>query len=294
VSRDQPTPPQPRLPGDRAHLERLLDAWSRDPTVKATSGRLRNVVSSLVVVGMIEGIVDESGESRIALKGGRALELRFGLRARASADFDASYRGSLQAVMNGIREASQNGWRGFTGVLGEPQEITRAGVRPPPLRVQLRLIYKGKPFATVPLEISAAEGRSLDQPEVAAIAIALTPVQLPGPEVATFLPMRYQIAQKFHACTEVPVEGSNRRVHDLRDLLLIRELAVRPEDRSRIATACREIFEGRAKHTWPPEIIVWPDWEVTWTRLREREGFDLTIDEAVEQVRAWIAELAST
>ncbi len=293
MSGDSPAPSPAKLPGDRAHLERLLDTWARDPTVKATAGRLRNVVSSLVVVGLIEGVVDDQGDAQIALKGGRALELRFGLMARTSADFDAAYRGSIQAILSGIAVAAQNGWHGFFGALGEVQEITRAGIMPPPVRVPLRLTYKGKAFATVPLEFSAAEGRSLERLEVATIAISLSPVHLPGPTNAVFLPLRYQVAQKLHACTEVPTEGSNRRVHDLHDLLLIRELAVRPEDQPAIAVACREIFEGRAKHAWPPEITVWPDWEVTWTALRDREGFNMTLDEAVEQVREWIAALAS-
>ena len=71
MSGDSPAPTPPKLPGDRAHLERLIDTWAREPTVKATAGRLRNVVSSLVVVGMIEGVVDDQGDARIALKGDR-------------------------------------------------------------------------------------------------------------------------------------------------------------------------------------------------------------------------------
>lgn len=70
MSGDSPAPPPPKLPGDRAHLERLLDAWAREPTVKVTAGRLRNVVSSLVVVGMIEGMADAQGDAQIALNGG--------------------------------------------------------------------------------------------------------------------------------------------------------------------------------------------------------------------------------
>ena len=35
------------------------------------------------------------------------------------------------------------------------------------------------------------------------------------------LSVHYQIAQKLHACTEVPAEGSNPRVHDIYDILLL-------------------------------------------------------------------------
>ena len=40
-------------------------------------------------------------------------------------------------------------------------------------------------------------------------------------------------------------------------------------------------------------ITLWPDWEVAWTALRDREGSGMSLDEAVEQVREWITELAS-
>jgi hypothetical protein len=91
----------------------------------------------------------------------------------------------------------------------------------------------------------------------------------------------------------VPTDGVNRRFHDLHDLLLIRNLAVDEEDQPRIAAACREIFEGRAKHPWPPEVTVWPDWNDGWAALMETEGLDMPLLEAVEQIREWIAELAT-
>ena len=160
--------------------------------------------------------------------------------------------------------------------------------------MKFKLAYKNKPFVTVPLELSAAEGRSLDSPEIEPLGISLAVIQITGPMAAPFLPVRYQVAQKFHACTEVPTEGSNRRFHDLFDLLLIRELAVKPEDQPDIAAACREIFEGRAKQHWPPEVGIWPEWESGWSNLMETEGVDMTLGEAVEQVSVWIAELAAS
>jgi hypothetical protein len=69
---------------------------------------------------------------------------------------------------------------------------------------------------------------------------------------------------------------------------------VKPEDQPDIAAACREIFEGRAKQHWPPEVGIWPEWESGWSNLMETEGVDMTLGEAVEQVSVWIAELAAS
>ena len=48
-----------------------------------TAGRLRRLVGVLVIVGTLDGLRDADGNERIGFKGGSALELRFGLQARA-------------------------------------------------------------------------------------------------------------------------------------------------------------------------------------------------------------------
>jgi hypothetical protein len=125
-------------PGDRSHLQRLIDKWAQDPETPATVRRLQNVVSSVVIVGLIEGLVDDNGRPQLALKGGRALELRFGLKTRASGDFDAACRGTIEEALRRIGDASASGWQGFTGILGPPEDITRPGITPPPVRVPLK------------------------------------------------------------------------------------------------------------------------------------------------------------
>lgn len=115
------------------------------------------------------------------------------------------------------------------------------------------------------------------------------PVRLEGPELISFLPIRYQLGQKLHACTENVGEPTDQRVRDLHDILLIEELAVGPGDYSAIREACVEIFDSRNKHPWPPEITVWPDWEQMWTDLVTEEGLVMTLQEAVAAVEAFVA-----
>lgn len=291
-----PTPATPkavRPPGDVNHLSRLLQAWadaaSKESGQPETAGRLRRLVGVTVVARMLDGLQDDEGVERIGFKGGSALELRFGFRARTSKDLDAAYRGELDEGLQLIRDRLAAGWNGFTAVVDDPEEITRAGISPPPLRTKIKLRYKDRPFVTVPFEMAAAEGRSMSEPELLPSAVQLEPVQLEGPESIPFLPIRYQIAQKLHACTEDVGEPPNQRVRDLHDILLIEELAVEPGDYPTIRAACVEIFDGRNKHPWPPDITAWPGWAQLWADLVNEEALIMTLQEAVTAVEAFVA-----
>lgn len=243
------------------------------------------------MAAMLDGLEDEHGVERIGFKGGSALELRFGFRARTSKDLDAAYRGELLEGLDLMRSRLEVGWRGFTAVVSDPEEITRPGVDPPPIRTQIKLRYKNKPFVTIPFEMAAAEGRSMESPERLPAAVQLEPVRLEGPKMIPFLPIRYQIAQKLHACTENLGDPPNQRVRDLHYLILIEELAVEPGDYPAVREACVEIFEGRNRHTWPPEITAFPGWDQLWEDLVSKENLELTLSEAVAAVSTFVAAL---
>jgi Nucleotidyl transferase AbiEii toxin, Type IV TA system len=106
-----------------------------------------------------------------------------------------------------------------------------------------------------------AEASSVVEPEIAPVAITLERVQLEGLEQLPFMPLRYQIAQKLHACSEPSTdEHPNGRARDLVDLDLIEELSVTEDDLPSIRDACVEIFESRQKHG-PPKIVAAPGWD---------------------------------
>ncbi|CAB4365398.1 unannotated protein [freshwater metagenome] len=127
-----------RRPGNLAHLERLLNEWSRDNTdVQATAGRLRRLVAISVLATILDGL-DQGGAPRLALKGGASMEIRFGVAARASRDVDALVNVSLDDAFAEIGERLNSGWEGFTGKLTERTEIIRAGITPAPQRCTTR------------------------------------------------------------------------------------------------------------------------------------------------------------
>lgn len=255
-----------RRPGNLAHLERLLNEWSRDETdVQVTAGRLRRLVAISVLATILDGL-DQGGAPRLALKGGASMEIRFGVAARASRDVDALVNVSLDDAFAEIGERLNSGWEGFTGKLTERTEITRAGITPAPHRCKIKLAYHDRPFATLAFELSRAEANSFDLLERIPNAVDMDRVQLgPAGEVVV-LSVHYQIAQKLHACTEVPAEGSNPRVHDIYDILLLAG-TVENGGLAQTRSACEDTFTHRGRHPWPPTVPAWEDWQQLWDAL---------------------------
>ncbi|NNN21766.1 MAG: nucleotidyl transferase AbiEii/AbiGii toxin family protein [Acidimicrobiales bacterium] len=131
--------------------------------------------------------------------------------------------------------------------------------------------------------------------EVLPAAVSLTPVLLGEASNIPFLPIRYQVAQKLHACTEdLGSERSNQRARDLVDILLIEELAINDSNLIDLRDACIEIFELRRKQMWPPDVVAWPDWENIWLRLMVTERIEYTIEEAIARVQILINRIDSS
>jgi hypothetical protein len=282
-----------RRPGDLSHLERLIDAWSReDPAgAQATAGRLRRLVSISVLATILDGLAHD-GDDRLAFKGGASLELRFGPVARATRDVDALVNVSLGDAFATIAERLATGWEGFTGKVGDRTEITRAGIVPPPQRCKIKLAYKGKPFHTLDFELGQAEAGSFELLERIDNAVDLDRVRLGPAGEVTVLNVHYQIAQKLHACTEVPTEGDNPRVHDLYDILLLAGLAER-DGLAATRAACEDTFDHRARHAWPPDLPPWDSWEQVWASLGIPDRASFSYVEARERVIDLIARIAA-
>lgn len=282
-----------RPPGSKSHLERMLSTWS--DSAGTTAGRLRRVVGIAVIANMFDGFPDENGRPRIVFKGGAAMEMRYGLRARSTKDLDAAYRGNLDEAVSLIEEAVTAGWSGFTGRVTEVEIIQRAKAQPYPVRFKIKLAYLGSDFVTIPFEMSAAEATSLEVPEISSVAISLEPVQLDGSTSVALLPLSYQIAQKLHACTDPPGDDHpNDRVRDLPDLLLMEELGIEENNLRSVRNACVEIFYARGGHQWPPQVQVFPGWDVLWNNLVENENLLISLNEAVKAVNSFILRINST
>lgn len=161
------------------------------------------------------------------------------------------------------------------------------------MRMDIKLAYKGKPWGTVQLEVAPAEGQAGQEIDRVP-ARPLDPVQIEGPERIACVSVRYQIAQKIHACTEIYSDGrENDRFRDLIDLQLLRDLV---EDGVLLAVreACIEIFELRNKHTWPPDVTVHPSWPAGFAAMAADIGFYTDdVEIAADDLRQFISEIDS-
>jgi hypothetical protein len=162
----------------------------------------------------------------------------------------------------------------------------------PALRTTIRLAYRGRAWASVQLEVAPVEGdlgREIDRVP----ARSLEHLGLEGPDDVPCVALRWQIAQKLHACTEPPAEGRrNDRLRDLADLLLLWDL-VQTAERTAVRVACTEIFALRATHPWPPHLVVFEHWEEPYRVLASAIRFPIVdVDEAARAVQVIVDELA--
>jgi hypothetical protein len=166
-----------------------------------------------------------------------------------------------------------------------PEPIGTAGSQ----RVEVKVFFNGRSWATVRLEISSPEGHAGREAQIVD-AISIEDFGLIGPETVRCLSIRYQIAQKLHACTEVIETGrENDRFRDLVDLLMLRALE---PDLTAIRYACVDVFAARAKHEWPPVLRAPTSWTDPYARLARELAFPITdLDEAAQLVAAFIAEI---
>lgn len=243
----------------------------------------------MIVAAMLDHARDENEDPVFVLKGGAAMELRLGLRARATKDYDTAYREAIEGMLQRLDAALRHGFGDFTATRTEPEAITETGVQ----RLEIKLSYRGRSWGTVQLEVAAAEGeagREIDRvPGKPLEALGLTvPVDVPCVSI------RYQIAQKLHACTEFPTDGrENDRFRDLVDLLLLEEL-VEDIEWPAVREACEEIFALRAKHPWPPTVVVFDSWPDPYRALATDLSFPIPeVQEAADAVQSMVDRIAA-
>lgn len=274
-----------RPPGNLSHLQRLANAAADAAGMPA--GRYQRWINTQIISAVLDRVRDEDGESVFTLKGGAAIELRLGINARASKDYDAAFRDGAEDMLDALDRALSEDWSGFQLQRTEPQEIRNTHA----LRMDIRLAYKGRPWGTVQLEVAPAEGQSGQEVDRVP-ARPLDAVQLDGPERIACVSLRYQIAQKIHACTEVYADGrENDRFRDLIDLPLLRAL-IADEGLPAVRAACVEIFALRTKHPWPAQVTVYPSWREGFAAMAaEMDFYTSDVDVAADALRALIAEI---
>lgn len=272
----------------RALRDRLTQAAKREGVV---FGRLQQHVAVLVITQFMAALTDEQSEPLLLVKGGASLELRRGISAsRTSKDLDVVGRADMVTVHDQLRDAGATGWEGFTARFTPPEPFEVPGLVVNPYRFMAKLSYFGKPFSSVPIEVSTVERGNADHyDKVTSDALSL--IGLPASDAVPCMTLPWQVAQKIHACTE-PVEQpqTNDRAHDLVDLQLLEALLVN-EPLTETRTASIAVFEARGKHAWRPTVVAHSHWAPLYMRALEGlEELSLasTFEQAIERIQSFI------
>ncbi|HEX8452703.1 MAG TPA: nucleotidyl transferase AbiEii/AbiGii toxin family protein [Longimicrobium sp.] len=275
---------RPATPKTKSVLEQMVGRYARH--YRIPQARVRGWISFMVLGGALERVKDSGGVPAFIVKGGVALELRLRLRARTTKDFDATFRDEFGEMLEALDRALAEPYGDFRLMCrGEIRDLGRKAKR-----IEIRLEYHGRPWATVPMEVSAGDSQDVEAELVP--ATDLSELGIDGPEYIHCLSARYQIAQKIHAATTPPLDGrANERYRDLIDLWLLRELGTKLVD---VREACEDVFRRRAMQPWPPVVVVPAGWAEPFTRLAAEVGLPThDVEEAAQNLREYVEEIAS-
>jgi hypothetical protein len=225
------------------------------------------------------------------LKGGYALEMRLGARARATKDIDAALRIALDEASEFLAAAASadlGDW--FEFEVGRPDQAA-TGAPEGGLRFPVRSLVDGRLFESFHLDIGAGdplvgETDHLTGPALLEFA-GIPPARVPA------CPLAQQLAEKVHALTRPYASGEPSRVKDLVDILLIGQMC--EFDIEALRDALVATFGVR--HTHPlPESLPHPrrSWDRPFSRLAR--GLDapwVELDDAVLAAGDFLAPVLS-
>lgn len=272
---------RPKRPKTKARLEQLITQWEKDSGYPV--GRLNLRIAAMMLAGALARVGDPDGQGVFATKGGIAMELWMGGRARATQDIDLVLRGDPDELEDLLDAGLSEPYEGFAF---RRSEITRLPLRPQVRKLKVQVSFAGRVLSSPQLEIAPVEtGRERFTRVPAA---SLDPVGLDGPEFVLVLATQWQIAQKLHAVTEVYPDGrENPRFRDLIDLQL---LATLDPDLADVRDACKRVFAARGQQRWPPQVVVPSSWPERYAALAKE--LDLAVQDvevAAEAVRDFVA-----
>lgn len=284
MSRNDPTS-RPKRPKTKSRLEQLITQWQKDSGYPVSRLNLR--IAAMMIAGALARVADPDGRAVFATKGGVAMELRIGGRARATDDIDLILRGDPDRLADLLDRGLRDPYEEFSFRRGG---ITSLPLRPRVKKVKVQVIFAGRVLSSPRLEITPAE---TGQEEFTVVPGApLDAVGLDGPETVHVLGTSWQIAQKLHAVTEEYPDGrENPRFRDLVDLQLLEAL---DPDLSKVREAFEQVFAVRCVQSWPPRLTVQPSWPERYEALASDLEMALTdVDAAADTIRAFIERVAN-
>lgn len=283
--------------------KRVLDQWISHAAQKtgAAERRVGWLVASNIVIAALQRTMHIDGNPRFLLKGGAYLEVRLGLRSRATKDLDTLFRGNFDEFLD-VLDANLGPWGPVELSRTHPEIIegARRVIKPQRFHVQLKI--GGYVWRTIKVEVAADEGGTGDSVEQLPAA-PLGHFGLPSASSLAGIALDYQVAQKIHACTDPhdPPEYINDRARDIVDLILLRDaLYSFDSDLTSTKAACLALFSARLDdaislgmpvRAWPPTVTPYPHWKTDFERAATELDLSFSFDDAVATVNQWIKEI---
>jgi hypothetical protein len=269
----------------RAALEtRLNQIAARDPT---TLMRLRKLVVFERLLARLLVVAPD----RWVIKGGVALDLRLGVRARATKDLDLGRQDSVESAaedLHAVTSTDLGDYFAFTVEQTDDLEDIGDGVAAR-YRVQARLA--GRRFENVVLDIGfgnplPTEPDRLYTPGLLSFA-GFEPIVVPA------LPLEQHVAEKVHAYTRsYRSDQSSSRVKDLIDLILIRSVA--SFEANRLRRAIVDTFANRGLHNLPLSLPPPPPaWALAYPKMARAVDLDTDMATGHKQAAEFLDPILS-
>jgi len=209
---------------------------------------------------------------RWPVKGGVALDLRLGDRARATKDLDLGGYDGEQAATEHLVAAAEINLGDYCVFTIERSEALDVGDDHVVARFHVPARLDRRRFEVVTLDIGF--GDPLPDAPDRLIGTDLLGFAGIEPIVVPALPLEHHLAEKLHAYTRTYGEGrSNARVKDLTDIVLICSTSVLRADHMRFAFD--RTFSARTAHERPPAL---PPPPTNWALPYRLLAIDVDVD----------------
>lgn len=239
--------------------------------------RVRRRIATIALIQLFNVARAQGRLQPFMVKGGRALEFRYGALARSSRDVDIVLAGAREAILDTTIAVLRDEWSGF-----------RFSVASPPRRrdhsfvFEVSADYNGADWARFELELVHGAVDVWDD-------IAVSGLDELGLDAATAIPcmtVSEQIAQKLHAVSDPDAD----RPRDLYDIYLMNSHCEQSDEVLR-RDALAE-FERRGAHPWPPTIELRDGWRPRLQELLDNDGLVDTPEMIVGAVESLVLRLS--
>ena len=219
------------------------------------------------------------------VKGGLALQLRMGKRARTTKDIDmlllTSHHNIHQLLVESVKLEFED-W--FQFEIERPASVLpdRGGG----LRFRAQSLLDGRTFERFHVDVG------MNDPVAEPVEYLSLPALLEfagiAPAIVPCYPLTQHLAEKIHAYTRPRFSGESSRVKDLVDILLIAEFG--SINGPLLYKAIKLTFDARETHALPRQLHNPPSaWFVTFTRMASEVGLSSsTLSEAADKLHFFI------